>query len=264
MGVGGPQAPEQRASSSQSTNVAGPVAPAEAPAGAVPPIDSGREGASGSGDRVVAALLAAAAVVAAILAARAAFLSSEASGAWQQAVRQEVKRGAATAEDIRNVYGTQARIAYLVIEPRVRQQAYREAAEDQTGEGRDLLLFEADVHAQADAALVEAFASEAPVIGDAERYFLPDGEVDLVRLLADSRARNPDLTNIDPDVDQARGDRAARRALLTVGAAVPVGITFFLGALAQAIRRVRRPLLVGGALSLAVGVLAGIAVQVLS
>jgi hypothetical protein len=240
-----------------------PSADAQSGVTAGPAASRGREVSTGSGDRAVAALLAAAAVIAAILAARAAFLSSEASGAWQQMVRQEVKRGAAITEQVRNVYGSQATIAYQVVQQRVREQEFRAAAEVASGEARESLLFEADVHAQAEAALVEALAEDAPVIADSERYLLADGSIDLVRLLADVRAADPDLTAIDPDLEQARGDGAARRALLTIGAAIPVGVTFFLGALAQAIRRVRRPLLVGGAVSLAVGVVAGIAFQVL-
>jgi hypothetical protein len=221
---------------------------------------SGQQGPSpGSGDRSVAALLAAAAVVAAILAARAAFLSSEASGGWQRALREEVKRGAAVSEQIRHVYGSEARIANQVIQARVREEEYRAEAERQTGDAQGALLFEADVHRQA----AEALAPASEIASD-ERYLLPDGGVDIARRLADVRAQDPGLTNIDPDVAQADGDRAARRALATIGAAVPVGVTFFLGALAQAIRRRRRPLLATGVLALGVGVVAGLAAQVLA
>jgi len=49
-------------------------------------------------DRAVVLLLATAAVLAAIIATRASFLASEAAGHWQQAVRSEIKRAAATCD----------------------------------------------------------------------------------------------------------------------------------------------------------------------
>lgn len=52
-----------------------------------------------------AALLAAAAVLAAVLFGYASFVSAGASDNWQQALRTEIKRSAAIAEDVRYVRG---------------------------------------------------------------------------------------------------------------------------------------------------------------
>ncbi len=79
----------------------------------------------------VAALLALAAIVAAIVAARVSFLTGEASGKWQLALRTEVKRSAAVLEDVRYLYQTESSMATAIVEARIRQRELLAAATGQ-------------------------------------------------------------------------------------------------------------------------------------
>src|SRR4249919_944209 len=83
------------------------------------------------GSHAVAALLALAAIVAAIVAARASFLTGDASGKWQLALRTEVKRSAAVLEDVRYLYQTETSIATAIVEARIRQRELRAEATGQ-------------------------------------------------------------------------------------------------------------------------------------
>ena len=69
------------------------------------------------GKRGVALMLAIAALMAAAIATRASFLSSQASGTWQFALRSELKLGAAMIEDVRYVYNSEAPIAFAIARP---------------------------------------------------------------------------------------------------------------------------------------------------
>lgn len=210
-------------------------------------------------DRTVALLLASAAVLAAIIATRASFLANEAAGHWQQAVRSEIKRAAATVEDVRYVYTSEAPVAYRIAEAQVREQAFREQADDATGEVQAALLYEADVQR----ALAESLTPASEIAAD-PTYALPEGGFDLAARLADDRARNPDLVAIDPDAEMAVGDRASAKAVMLVVAGLPVGLTLLLGALATAIQGHRRTLLAAGAVAMGTAVTLGLLIEVLA
>ena len=207
-------------------------------------------------DRTVALLLASAAVLAAIIATRASFLANEAAGHWQQAVRSEIKRAAATVEDVRYVYTSEAPLAYRIAEAQVREQAFREAAEGATGEIQAALLHEADVQK----ALADALIPASEIAADA-RYALPEGGFDLSTRLADNRALNPELLAVDPDAEMDVGDRVSAKAVMLVAAGLPVGLTLLLGALATAIARYRRVLLAAGVVAMGSAVTAALAIE---
>jgi len=207
--------------------------------------------------RLVVIVLAFAAVAVALIAARAWALSSDASGSWQQALRQQVKSGAAVVEEARFVYADEARGAFRIAQARVREDEYRKAAAAQTGPVRDALLFEADVQAQISAAMVSS--SE---LAHNERYARPDGGYDVILRLADQRALDPALMALDPDATEALGDRAARKAVAMMATTLPVGFTFVFGALAQPVMRLRRYLLVAAIGSLISGVILAVVVEV--
>jgi hypothetical protein len=204
----------------------------------------------------LALLLAAAAVVAAILGARASLLASASSGLWQQSVRQEVKAAAAVVEDLRFVYGDEAAQAYRVVEAQVRADEFRKAAQSKSGVLRTLLLAEAFAYDQ----MVQALMPASEISRD-PRYARPEGGFDLARRLADMRNRNPDLVAIDPEQPQRAGDVLSQHAALDTAATVPVALTFLFGSLAQAFGRWRRPLVAAAAVSLAVGIVAAIAIE---
>lgn len=223
-------------------------------------------GPDGGGDRTeggdkgeglrVTVLLAAAALVAAVIGVRASFASSSASGAWQQAVREEVKRAAALVEDVRFVYGAEGTTAFQVIEARVRAEELREAAETLTGRDRQIVL----VEAEAWQLLAENMGTGTDLVDD-PKYLTDDGRYDLGLRLVDVRNLYPDLVAVDPADPQAQGDEADRQARLGVAATIPVAGAFLFGALAQGFPGRRRWLLGAGVILLATGVVAGILVE---
>jgi hypothetical protein len=192
--------------------------------------------------RLVAMLLAAAALLAAILTARASFLSNDAAGRWQEALRQEVKSGAAVVEDVRFVYTDEARQAFRYAVTRVREAEFRKAAEALSGGLRDAVLLEADIQKK----LGESIVSSSEVASD-PRYALPGGGYDMVLRLADARGRSPDFLALDPDATDAKGEAPARKAVALMASTIPVGLAFMLGAIGQAFGHRRRLLLVMGA-----------------
>jgi hypothetical protein len=216
------------------------------------------EEAAGAG-RGLALLLAVTAAFAAVIGARASLLAGEASGNWQQAVRQEVKAAAAAVEDIRFVYGDEAAQAFRVLEATVRAEEYRAAAEQATGATRDILLAEASAQDHVRGALL----ASAEVAQDA-RYERPDGTYDLGLRLRDLRNRFPDLVALRPDDPQAAGDRVARHAINATAVTIPLGLTFVFGALAQGFPGRRRPFLAAGVATLAAGAVAAAVVELIA
>ncbi len=209
------------------------------------------------GGRGLALLLAVAALLAGAVGARTSLLASNASGFWQQAVRQEVKAAAAAVEDIRFVYGDEASQAFRVVEATIRAEEYRAAAEGQTGVARSVLLAEAAAQDQ----LLAIVVASSDIAKD-PRYALADGSFDLGRRLVDVRSRDPGLLAIRPDDPQAAGDRLATQAINETAVGIPVALTFLFGSLAQGFRRVRRPFLALGTVTLVVGLVATAFIEV--
>lgn len=227
--------------------------PRSAPPVPVPP--QKKEPTSGRG---VAILLSTAAVLAAMLTARAALISSDASGSWQQSMRTEVKRSAFAMEDIRYVYNSEAQVAFSIAMEQVRAQELRTYAAQQSPDARPALEAEAKVHEGTVTIMLPSseFASD-PV------YALPSGGYDVVVRLADTRAASPDALALDPDALMAAGDHATDRAVRMMSTTIPVGFAFLVGALAQGWHRRRRLLLaIGWSCLVAAGTL-GLAVELL-
>ena len=207
--------------------------------------------------RVVAALLAAAALVAAIITTVASFASNEATGLWQQSLREEVKSAAAVVEDVRYVYTVEARQSFRYTTARVREAEYRRVAATLTGDLRAQVEFEATVQQK----VADAIKSSSDLASD-PRYELPSGGYDLIRRLADARARYPELAALDPEATADGAQRPARRATALLGATTPVGLAFMFGALAQAFIHRRKLLLVLGAGSLVAAIALAVLIMV--
>jgi hypothetical protein len=206
-------------------------------------------------ERAVAILIAVAAIVGVALGARATLLSSDASDTWKSAVRTEVKRAAASVEDVRYVYVTEAPLAMQVVTATVRARALEQSAQATQGIVRSALLAEAETQRT----LAAQIAKSAP---DVKKYGTRSGGFDAAKRLADQRKRFPDLVALDPDERQRAGDRISRHSMLDVLATVPAGIAFLLGAFAEAFHRRRRLLVFGGALFVAAAVVFGIVVEI--
>ena len=230
-----------------------PTAP-EVPAPEVPAPERAREA---GGRPYVALLAAAAAVVIAILGVRAAFLGSEASAAWQTAVRQEVKRAAATVENVRYLYENEALPALQLVKVQLLEEEYQKAADTAAdGPVKDALAAEAGRYRQ----LLAIYTAGSLVAND-PKYALEGGGYDLVSRLVDLRNENPELVAIDPDALAAAGDAASAQASEYLRAAIPVSLTFLFAALANGFPRRRRPLLGAGVVTMAIGIAAAFAVE---
>ena len=233
---------------------------AEAPSVAVSEMavtshESGHEG----GHSGVAILLAIAAVVAAIIGTRAAMVSSDASDAWQSALRTEVKRSAGAMTDIQSVYLQELPVAARILQARVVAAQLKAAAAGQNPVVAHAMTLEASVESQ----LADALSSGAQLAND-QAYALPAGGFDLGKRLADLRAENPALVSLDPDSIASTGDRLAHKALLLTLALLPTGLCALLGVMAQPLRRYRRWLLASGSVVLAAGVVMALGVEVLA
>jgi hypothetical protein len=189
----------------------------------------------------VAVLLACAAVVAAVMTARAAFLASEATGAWQTSIRDEIRRSSLAVLAIDYVYGAEGRIAFHIATEQARADAARALASQQPTEIAAVLEAEAQVHD----GVVEALLSSSEIATD-PKYALEGGGYDLLARLADSRAEDPETQAIDPIATIAEGDAASERAVRLTAITIVVSFAFLFGALAQSIRRRRMLFLVLG------------------
>ncbi len=210
------------------------------------------------GNRAIAALLAVAAVVAAIITARASFVSSDASGNWQTALRTEVKRSAGAVEDARYLYQTELPLAMAIAEARLRQQQFESAGNAATSATQQALLLESSVQAS----LVSALESASDLASNAT-YALPSGGFDVGRRLTDLRAQAPDLVGLDPDAPETRGDALAEQGERLTTSAVPIGVCVLVGVLAQPFVRWRRHLLVSGFVALAIGIVLALSAGVI-
>ena len=229
--------------------------PVESPQPAQPPAPPAKA-VPNEGRPLVALLAAAAAVVIALVGVRASMLGGEASGAWQQAVRQEVKRAAATVEDLRYLYESEAIATLEVVRDTILAEEYRRAAERATGAVREALLAEAGRADQ-----LESLYRAGSLIASDPKYALEAGGYDIVARLVDLRSANPDLVAIDPDALEQAGDTHAAKAGAMVRAGIPAAVTFLFAALANGFPRRRRPFLAGGLVTLVLSVIAAIAVE---
>ncbi len=208
-------------------------------------------------DRAVAILLTLAAVVGIVLGGRASLVRSSATDDWQQALREEIKTAAARVEDVRYVYTSEAPVAFQFDEATIRAEEARRAAGRSTGTTRRVLLVEAKTLSLYAKNLAEGIQKGLAT----GRYRTPKGGFDAARRLADQRRRFPDLLRIDPNRAEHRGDRLSRHAALEIAATIPAGVAFLLGALAEAFRRRRRPLLLAGFAAVASAVVLGVLVE---
>ena len=215
---------------------------------------------SGDGEhRGVAILLGAAAIVAAIVGALASGMSSDASDAWQSALRTEVKRSAGAVTDIRYLYQSELPPVITILGARAQRDALKVAASGATGYTAQALTIAAGAQGNLATAIEPAYE-----LSTNAAYALPGGSLNLAQRLADLRAENPDLVALDPDKVERQGDALAARTHALTLALLPLGLTALLGTLAQAFARRRGILLAAGSVTLVAGAIAAIAAEVLA
>jgi hypothetical protein len=100
-------------------------------------------------------------------------LISQASGDRQQAVREEIKRTAATVEDVRLVYGDEAPLGFRVAVDRIRAEELHRAAHAAGSAGA---AAEVEAVVQEQTAFALATGEEGTGrLADGDRYRTPDG-----------------------------------------------------------------------------------------
>jgi hypothetical protein len=205
-----------------------------------------------------AILLTAAAVAVAVVGGRASLRSADATYLWHDAVRQEVRQAAAYVEDIRFVYSSEAPVALKVTEARLRQEELAKAIPAASPMARSLL----QVEQAAQSEVAKALTQNVDLVSD-PRYQTPDG-FDIASRLADARARNPELVATNPDIAQSEGDDASHHAIRLVAVTPLIAGAFLCGSLAQGVPRRRRGWLILGSTLLVAGVVAAVAVEVVT
>ena len=139
-----------------------------------------------------------------------ALLASAANGDRQAAGREEIKRSAATIEDVRLVYGDEAPLAFRIAVAKLRTEELRRAAEAAGPDGSAAAV-EADVQEQVAFGLATGEEGTGR-LADSDHYRTDEGGFDVARRLADIRADYPDLVALNPQASQADADRLGRAA----------------------------------------------------
>lgn len=173
-------------------------------------------------------------VLIALTVTAAALLSSHAAGEWSSALREEIKRSAATLETLEYVYGDEAPQAFqiAIAETRARQLR-RHAVTPSTGGA--LAVAEATTETQVAGHLRQAHRATGGLV-DGDRYQLADGGFDVARRVGDVQRAGGEPISLDPDRTQARGDRARHAATVISALVFPL----ILGYLMVAVRNQRR------------------------
>jgi hypothetical protein len=203
-----------------------------------------------------AILLASAAIVTAVAGARASMLKGEASGAWESAIRVELKEGAATTIDEQTAYG-EAAVAGRTAEALTRADELTGAAAGIDAFSARALLTEARV-------LLQTAEDNTRLAPAAVRFTATDGAFDLKRRLADLAQRQDVSEPLSPARLREQGDSAGRRASVMTLAAIPAALAILLAGLAQARRRAREPLVAVGLLLLAAAVAVAVVAEAAS
>ena len=133
---------------------------------------------------------------------------SEAGGAYQDAVRQEIKRQAGVQEDVRQVYGVEAPQAFHVAAAQAEADALAPLKDD-----GQLAASQYTIASQT------AFVLRKSTDGLTEAYFRSGVGYDIPRRLVDVQASSPDIYGLDPDERLWSGDRWAAGALGSVAVA---------------------------------------------
>jgi hypothetical protein len=186
----------------------------------------------------LALLQAAVTVLVAIAIGVGALLASQAGSRRQEAVRQEIKRSAATIEDVRFVYGDEAPLAYRVAVARALTEEMRAAARSAGPDGSAAAV-EAVVQEQVAFRLASGQDGTGS-LAEGNRYRTPEGGYDVGRRLADVRAANPELVALDPDAAQAAADGFGRAASTATAATGVLVAAYLVVALMRGLRGRRR------------------------
>lgn len=174
-------------------------------------------------------------VTTALLLWRASLVGSAAGGLDQHGIIDTIRAGSADLQDIGALY-QEARLATTYYARQAGIQVLNEAAEALPLEGQEDLATAVQSEAQWLSAVVEGFGSVTPLCQDPS-YLQADGSLDLDRRLAEIRAENPDLRDLEPEDSFRQADLAYKHVGLLYLAAIPLGIALVSCTVAQLIER---------------------------
>lgn len=208
-------------------------------------------------DLRIAVLLAVCAVLAAAIGLRASTVNGNAGGDATSAVRGDVHRGSEIVQDATRIYAEDAPQAYQVAEADLRAAAATQAAAGATGIAREILAVEAKRQAALAKLLAEHSSTVVQRPGDATSL----SSADLMRRLAEVRARYPGLVKVFPEADASAASDLRFKSNLLVAALIPISIGFLCGALAEGFTRLRGRLFLVGSLAALAGLAMAIVVE---
>lgn len=137
---------------------------------------------------------------------------SQAGGAYQDAVREDVKRQAAVQEDVRHLYADEAPPAFLVAAEEARAEALSALGKDNS------LAVAEDALASRTAFSLRQAAPPELLVGN-DTYLTRNLGYDVPRRLANAQERSPEMYALDPDATLREGDRWASWGLVSAGIA---------------------------------------------
>lgn len=137
---------------------------------------------------------------------------SQAGGAYQDAVREDVKRQAAVQEDVRHLYADEAPPAFLVAAEEVRAEALSALGKDNR-----VAVSEHALASRTAFSLRQAAPPELLVGNDT--YLTRNLGYDVPRRLADVQEHSPEMYALNPDATLREGDRWASWGLVSAGIA---------------------------------------------
>lgn len=209
-------------------------------------------------DMGVAMLLAAAAVVAALIGGRAALLGDSGSDAYSEAVRADVRQGARIVGDARRLYEEDASVAHRIAEAQLLGEALGREARSEEGLPSSILQAEAE----ASATVADVLAGPSKLADGSARAATELTGEDILDRFAEIRAeRSAELAAVDPDGIAEEAGEESDAATAMAAAAIPLGIAFLFGALAEAFANRRRLFVIAGWSALAIGVAIAIIVE---
>lgn len=139
---------------------------------------------------------------------------SQAGGAYQDAVREDVKRQAAVQEDVRHLYADEAPPAFLVAAEEARAEALSALGKDNR-----VAVSEHALASRTAFSLRQAAPPEILVGNDT--YLTRNLGYDVPRRLADVQEHSPEMYALNPDATLREGDRWASWGWSRQGSRVP-------------------------------------------
>jgi hypothetical protein len=207
-------------------------------------------------DLRVVALLGCAALFAACVGAYSAIVGDRGSDLWHQAIREDIRAGARIVSDARSLYEDEAAVAHRIAAYELRARELRQEVRTAANPAASIL----DAEARAQHETADVLSGSSPLADSPARAVDLDGGDLLARFAEIRDERSAELKALDPEAAEASGADDQDEAVMLTATTLGAGLALLLGALAEAVPRLRRRLVNGGFAALGVSILAVILV----